>query len=911
VRDLKIEQILEWRSRLLQDGRVIASDPVFRAIVDRWVANPNDPATVAALRSWMAVIQEVGGNSGVALMSPDGSRWLSTTDKYQPDTFESAEASKAQGSNETVLTDLFLDPVSGEPRLDVVAPLVGGQKATRAVVVLNRDPNLILFPLLQKWPSISPSSETLLLRPDKDRILYLNDLRFRADSALRFSLPISDSSLLAVKAATGPTRATEGRDYRGVPVLGAVGRVGDTPWYLVAKVDRAEAFSALTQRQWLITIVAFLLVGLVGLALAFTWRQRTVEFYRQQLEAERSQALLSQQYGLLTRYASDAVILADDELRIVQANERAVALYGYPEEELVLLTLDDLLAPDLDGLTTTLGTALHGDSGDLIHVKQRRADGSFLDAEMTTRSMVVDGQTLYMTITRDATERIAAERALEENRALLQSVIGSTPDAIYVKDLDGRYLLFNHGAEAITGKSSQDVIGRNDSFLFPAQEAEIRMAGDQDVIAGGVTVTRDEDVTGADGMIHHFSATKGPLFGDGGRPRGLFGFSRDITARVNAEEALSQSEEMHRTLLDNLPAGVVVHGPDTAILFSNPMASELLGLSEDQLNGRTAMDPTWHFLREGGEVLPLEEYPVNQVVSSGQALENLVVGVIRPARTEPAWLLANAYPVRDASGDLVQVVVAFTDITDRKRATEELAARTEDLARSNADLERFAYIASHDLQEPLRMVASYTQLLQRRYQGRLDSDADEFIGYAVDGATRMQRLINELLVYSRVGSQGSAFVETDLESVLADVLQVLTISIAESGADVTHDRMPTVVCDSTQIGQVFQNLISNAIKFHGVDLPRIHVGVESSGDEWVFSVKDNGLGIEPEYFDRIFVIFQRLQSRADYPGTGMGLAICKRIIERHGGRTWVESGEGIGSTFYFTLAAKGKDHHVG
>jgi PAS domain S-box-containing protein len=553
----------------------------------------------------------------------------------------------------------------------------------------------------------------------------------------------------------------------------------------VAKVDRAEAFAGLVQRQWLITIAAFLLIGLVGLALAFAWRQRTVEFYRSQLETERSQALLSQQYSLLTRYASDAVILADDRLRIVQANERAVALYGYPEEEMVLLTLDDLVAPDLDGLTTTLGAALHGDSGDLIQVRQRRADGTVLDAEMTTKLMVVEGQTLYMTITRDATARIAAERAL------------------------------------------------------------------------------------------------------------------------------SESEELHRTLLDNLPAGVVVHGPDTAILFSNPMASELLGLTEDQLQGKTAMDPAWHFLREGGEMLPLEEYPVNQVVSSGQSLSNLVVGVVRGGEVDHAWLLANAYPVRDASGELLQVVVAFTDITDRKRATEELAARTEDLARSNSDLEKFAYIASHDLQEPLRMVASYTQLLQRRYQGQLDADADEFIGYAVDGATRMQRLINELLVYSRVGSQGSAFVETELESVLADVVQVLTISIAESGAEVTHDPMPTVVCDPTQIGQVFQNLIANAIKFHGDAPPRIHVGVESSGDEWVFSVKDNGLGIEPEYFDRIFVIFQRLQSRADYPGTGMGLAICKRIVERHGGRTWVESGEGIGSTFYFTLAAKGKDRHVG
>jgi chemotaxis family two-component system sensor kinase Cph1 len=298
-------------------------------------------------------------------------------------------------------------------------------------------------------------------------------------------------------------------------------------------------------------------------------------------------------------------------------------------------------------------------------------------------------------------------------------------------------------------------------------------------------------------------------------------------------------------------------------------------------------------------------------VSSGQALDSLVVGVPRAGQAEPAWALCNAYPVRDGSGELLQVVVTFIDITDRKRALEELAARTEDLARSNSELEKFAYIASHDLQEPLRMVASYTQLLQRRYQGQLDADADEFIAFAVDGATRMQRLINELLAYSRVGSQGEPFVEADLEPVLDGVLEMLKLAIADSNATVTHDAMPTLACDPTQIGQVFQNLIANAIKFRRDDPPRIHIGVEASDDEWVFSVRDNGLGIEPEYFDRIFVIFQRLQSRTDYPGTGMGLAICKRIVERHGGRTWVESEEGVGSTFYFTLGTQGRDNYVG
>lgn len=257
----------------------------------------------------------------------------------------------------------------------------------------------------------------------------------------------------------------------------------------------------------------------------------------------------------------------------------------------------------------------------------------------------------------------------------------------------------------------------------------------------------------------------------------------------------------------------------------------------------------------------------------------------------------------DAEGNPVRLTGIVADITDRKKAENALRERTEDLERSNAELQRFAYVASHDLREPLRMVTSYTQLLKKRYAGKLDADADDFIGYAVDGAARMESLIEDLLAYSRVGSQGRAPSEADLGPVLDGVLKGLEVAIADSAATVTSDELPTVVCDPTQIGQVFQNLIANAMKFRRDEPVRIHVGVERVGTEWVFSVADNGLGIEPEYFDRIFVIFQRLQSREDYAGSGMGLAICKRIVERHHGRIWVESEPGEGSMFYFTIPA--------
>jgi signal transduction histidine kinase len=242
-----------------------------------------------------------------------------------------------------------------------------------------------------------------------------------------------------------------------------------------------------------------------------------------------------------------------------------------------------------------------------------------------------------------------------------------------------------------------------------------------------------------------------------------------------------------------------------------------------------------------------------------------------------------------------------TELDEHMRTGRKLAETMAELERSNKELEQYAYVASHDLQEPLRKITSFIQLIEEHYKDGIDEEIRKYMHYVVDGAKRMQTLINDLLAYSRLGTRGKPFLQTDCNKVLDRVLADLDKSIKSSGAVVTYDALPTVMADELQLGQVFQNLIGNAVKFCRISQPRIHISSARRGDGWIFSVRDNGIGIEKEFFDRIFVMFQRLHTHAEYPGTGIGLAVCKKIIERHGGRIWAESEVENGSTFYFTI----------
>jgi PAS domain S-box-containing protein len=485
--------------------------------------------------------------------------------------------------------------------------------------------------------------------------------------------------------------------------------------------------------------------------------------------------------------------------------------------------------------------------------------------------------------------------ALREGEARLRAVFDSAHEGILVYDTSLKVVDANAAAERMVGvplaqmkgkpgfSSLVDVV-REDGTPLEPEERPTR-----------ITLATGEPQTGqvlgihrADGSVTWISVNTALLRLPGeSQVYGIVSTISDITGRKFAEQALRASEARFRKTFELAGSGIANLSLDGRFVRVNRSLCTMLGYSERELIGRAVKEISHPDDRDLTDAQRAR-------VRSGE-LESVKFEKRYIARSGAlVWVVLTVALVRDADGTPQYEIAVFDDVTERKQAHEELQ-------RSNAELEQFASVASHDLQEPLRTISSYTQLLKRRHGERLDGDAAEFMGYIVDGAARMKRLIEDLLAYSRVGTHGKELRKVSVQAALERALDNLKAALAESGGTVSSDALPGVLGDELQLGQVFQNLIGNALKFRGKQAPKVHVGVSRDASHWVIGVKDNGIGIEPKYFERVFMLFQRLHGMDEYPGTGIGLAICKKVIERHGGRIWVESAPGEGSSFLFTL----------
>jgi PAS domain S-box-containing protein len=610
-----------------------------------------------------------------------------------------------------------------------------------------------------------------------------------------------------------------------------------------------------------------------------------------------------EKYRGLLEAAPDAMVVVNQSGEIVLLNVQTEKQFGYHRDELVGQQVKNIIPEGFaerliaDG-TRSAAAALAQQIGTGIELTGRRKDGSNFPIEIMLSPLDSAEGILVTAAIRDISVRKSAEKHLAQMEGRYRGLLEAAPDAMVVVNQGGEIILLNLQAEKQFGYHRDELVGQKVKNIIPEGFAERLIADSlrstEDALAQQIGTGIELTGRRKNGSNFPIEIMLSPLESAEGIL--VTAAIRDISIRKNAESHLAQMEGRYRGLLEAAPDAMVVVNQGGGIVLLNVQAEKQFGYHRDELVGQQVKN----IIPEGFA----ERLIADGTRTAAEALaQQIGTGIELTGRRKdgsnfPIEIMLS--PLESAEGILV--TAAIRDISVRKSSEEHLVKTVGELKRSNDELQQFAYVASHDLQEPLRMVASYTQLLAQRYKGRLDSDADEFIAYAVDGSTRMQGLIQDLLAYSRAGSNGKALREISSESALEEALASLRATIEESGAVVTHDSLPAITTDGTQLAQVFQNLVGNAIKYHGAQVPQVHISAaKNAGNEWIFSVRDNGLGIDPQYFDRIFVLFQRLHGPTEFKGTGIGLAICKKMLEGLGGRIWVESQPEKGSTFYFAL----------
>jgi PAS domain S-box-containing protein len=493
---------------------------------------------------------------------------------------------------------------------------------------------------------------------------------------------------------------------------------------------------------------------------------------------------------------------------------------------------------------------------------------------------------------------ITARRKAELTQRLLAAIVESSDDAIISKDVNGIITSWNKGAEHIFGYSAQEIVGRSIAVIAAPDRVD-EMPRLLERIKHGERIEHYETLRRAkDGRLVNISLTVSPIHDEEGRVVGASKVARDITDQVRIRAQLTVEQERLRVTLSSIGDAVISTDNVGRVAYLNPVAERLTGWRNSDAVGKP-LEEVFKIINEDSR--QTVENPATKVLREGSVvgLANHTLLITKDGKERS--IDDSGAPIRVNSGEITGVVLVFRDVTERRAEERQFQAQAQQLRRTNEELNQFAYAVTHDLREPLRNIINFSELLLREYKGRLDSEAQTYTKYIVEGVQRMETLLNDLLAYSQAGARPEASVaRVDTNDALKKALDNLKVAIAESGAIITSDYLPAVSGHDGQLVQVFQNLVSNAIKYRSGEPPRVQIRAQRNEHEWIFTVRDNGIGIPPEYERTIFGLFKRLHGR-EIPGTGIGLAICSKIIERHGGRIWVRSQPTEGSEFFFSL----------
>ncbi len=1087
ISKLKVKQITDWRKERYGEAEFIAKSSQFTKLVINYLSNPLNKQSLNDMVKWIKPLKENHEYIDMIIIDHDGNTYPLFSN--EPEFLSSADKMTNKmvlSTRKIMFTDFHQEDDTGSVHIGIIVPVLSGSQDKSDIVctmMMRMDPNKNLFPLIQTWPSLSKTGETLLLKKEGDNVVFLNELRYKKNTTLKLKLPVTSENLPASKAVQGFKGLFEGYDYRGVHVLSDMNKIPDSPWFIVAKIDMDEVLTPLKERTIWNLIFASAIILVTGLGIFIFLKQQQIQNLKKQVQLEQEKLALKKHYEYLILNANDIILLSDDYFEIIEVNDRAIKAYGYTKEEFRKLTIVNIYSPESRRTIAYHKNLIDEQGGLLFETQHIRKNGEIFDVEVSSKLIEIEDKKYYQNIIRDITEkkqyekkilrhnrvysvlsninqtivrrrnreelfkeccRIAVEdgqfkftwvglidentkkvmvsskfgndegycdnidvtfdesptglgptgtaikegkyficndiktdnrmkpwreealtrnilssaafplkvfgkiigsinfystekdffdddeiklleelsmdisyalefidqeerrkkfeEALKESETIFNYFLSYSPVYVFFKDENIRAIRLSKNFEQMLGRPMNEILGKTMYELFPSDLAKEMIEDDKKILMQGDLIVVDEELNGK-----YYTTIKFPIYIDN-KPRYLAGFTIDITERKLAEHKIRERDE----LLYEMGKLAQVGGWEfDTITLRGTWTEEVAKIHEVDLNSEISVEFGQRFYV--GESHKIINSAINEAIEKGKPYD-LELEIIT-AKGNKKWVRTIGYPVYEGN-KVVKVRGSFQDITKIKLAEEEIKKmneelekrvvdRTKQLETSNKELEAFSYSVSHDLRAPLRAINGYSNILLDNYKNKLDDEANELLNNITANTYKMSQLIDDLLEFSRLGRK-------ELRKLDVDMNELIEIIIGEQVNDLTKDRLvlkieklPYAKADYSLIKQVIINLLSNAIKFSSVkEKSVIEIGGKTEGDKNIYWIKDNGVGFNTKYADKLFGVFQRLHKDSEFDGTGVGLAIVKRIINKHGGTVWAESVLNEGSTFYFTLPDK-------